>query len=91
VRKIFFPEVTDLYNRKNMPRVIYCIHALSRFLFHLGIAPLIEDLHGVVQFTEEELTAMEAELQKLGVQMPKFGKIGGILAAEMGVDEAASA
>uniref|UniRef100_A0A452TXZ3 Ras GTPase-activating-like protein IQGAP1 n=1 Tax=Ursus maritimus TaxID=29073 RepID=A0A452TXZ3_URSMA len=27
--KIFYPETTDIYDRKNMPRCIYCIHALS--------------------------------------------------------------
>eukprot|EP00049_Salpingoeca_infusionum_P017332 m.352578 g.352578 ORF g.352578 m.352578 type:complete len:1576 (+) comp16555_c0_seq1:753-5480(+) len=86
--EIFYPETTDLYDKKNMPRVIYCIHALSRYLFHLGIAPEMEDLHGVAEFTEEELSAMEAELQKAGVQMPKFGKIGGILAKELGEDDA---
>ncbi|MEE6520235.1 hypothetical protein FKM82_018067 [Ascaphus truei] len=26
--KIFYPETTDVYDRKNIPRVIYCIHAL---------------------------------------------------------------
>ena len=26
--QIFYPETTDIYDRKNMPRVIYCIHAL---------------------------------------------------------------
>ena len=26
--QIFFPETTDIYDRKNMPRAIYCIHAL---------------------------------------------------------------
>lgn len=24
----FFPETTDIYDKKNMPRVVYCIHAL---------------------------------------------------------------
>jgi Ras GTPase-activating-like protein IQGAP2/3 len=86
---MFYPEVTDLYDKKNMPRVIYCIHALSRYLYHLGIAPEIEDLHGIAQFTEEEISAIDKELQKSGVQMPKFGKIGGILAKEMGEDDAA--
>ena len=28
VIQIFYPETTDLYDRKNMPRVVYCIHAL---------------------------------------------------------------
>eukprot|EP00052_Salpingoeca_macrocollata_P027179 m.257054 g.257054 ORF g.257054 m.257054 type:complete len:1548 (+) comp22704_c2_seq1:460-5103(+) len=87
--EIFYPEVTDLYDKKNMPRVIYCVHALSRYLFHLGIAPEIEDLHGIAQFTEEEISAIDKELQKSGVQMPKFGKIGGILAKELGEDDAA--
>lgn len=32
---------------------------------------------------------MRAELDKYGIQMPAFGKIGGILATEMPVDEAA--
>ena len=39
--------------------------------------------------TEEEISAMRAELDKYGIQMPAFGKIGGILATEMPVDEAA--
>lgn len=26
--QIFYPETTDVYDRKNMPKVIYCIHAL---------------------------------------------------------------
>jgi hypothetical protein len=55
----------------------------SRYLYHLGIAPEIEDLHGIAQFTEEEISAIDKELQKSGVQMPKFGKIGGILAKEV--------
>ncbi|CAC5411023.1 IQGAP1 [Mytilus coruscus] len=51
--KIFYPETTDIYDRKNMPRSIYCIHALSLFCFKLGIAPQIQDLYGKVQFTGE--------------------------------------
>lgn len=26
--KIFHPETTDIYDKKNMPRAVYCIHAL---------------------------------------------------------------
>ncbi|XP_063433642.1 ras GTPase-activating-like protein IQGAP1 [Mytilus trossulus] len=87
--KIFYPETTDIYDRKNMPRSIYCIHALSLFCFKLGIAPQIQDLYGKVQFTEEEISAMRSELEKYGIQMPAFSKIGGILANEMTVDDAA--
>uniref|UniRef100_A0A4W3GGH2 IQ motif containing GTPase activating protein 2 n=1 Tax=Callorhinchus milii TaxID=7868 RepID=A0A4W3GGH2_CALMI len=86
--KIFYPETTDVYDRKNMPRVIYCIHALSLYLFKLGIAPQIQDLLGKVDFTEEEISNMRKELEKYGIQMPAFSKIGGILANELSVDEA---
>ncbi|XP_033022497.1 ras GTPase-activating-like protein IQGAP1 isoform X1 [Lacerta agilis] len=87
--KIFYPETTDIYDRKNMPRCIYCIHALSLYLFKLGLAPQIQDLYGKVDFTEEEISNMRLELEKYGIQMPAFGKIGGILANELSVDEAA--
>ncbi|XP_063051320.1 ras GTPase-activating-like protein IQGAP2 [Engraulis encrasicolus] len=87
--KIFYPETTDVYDRKNMPKVIYCIHALSLYLYKLGIAPQIQDLLGKVDFTEEEISIMTKELEKYGIQMPTFSKIGGILANELSVDEAA--
>lgn len=29
--QIFYPETTDVYDRKNMPKVIYCIHALRYY------------------------------------------------------------
>lgn len=66
----------------------------------------MEDLKGIAQFTgqllrpsallanvlfkEEEISAMDAALQTAGVQMPKFGKIGGLLSKELGADEASS-
>ncbi|XP_058972434.2 ras GTPase-activating-like protein IQGAP1 [Pocillopora verrucosa] len=87
--KVFFPETTDIYDRKNMPKLIYCIHALSLFLFKLGLAPQIQDLYGKAKFTEEQISAMRKELEKYGIQMPAFSKIGGILESEMPVDEAA--
>ncbi|XP_064899014.1 ras GTPase-activating-like protein IQGAP3 isoform X1 [Columba livia] len=86
---IFHPETTDIYDKKNMPRVVYCIHALSLYLFKLGLAPQIQDLYGKVDFTEEEITNMKRELEKYGLQLPAFSKIGGILANELSVDEAA--
>ncbi|KAF4021228.1 hypothetical protein G4228_013169 [Cervus hanglu yarkandensis] len=115
----FFPETTDIYDKKNMPRVVYCIHALSLFLFRLGLAPQIHDLYGKVKFTgkpssspnlhslggvlgvrdlmkgtcaliaAEELSNMASELAKYDLQLPAFSKIGGILANELSVDEAA--
>uniref|UniRef100_A0AAQ6IL79 IQ motif containing GTPase activating protein 1 n=1 Tax=Anabas testudineus TaxID=64144 RepID=A0AAQ6IL79_ANATE len=55
--KIFYPETTDIYDRKNMPRCIYCIHALSLYLFKLGLAPQIQDLYGKVDFTGKTVSA----------------------------------
>uniref|UniRef100_A0A673YPZ6 IQ motif containing GTPase activating protein 3 n=1 Tax=Salmo trutta TaxID=8032 RepID=A0A673YPZ6_SALTR len=86
---MFHPETTDIYDKKNMPRTVYCIHALSLYLFRLGLAPQIHDLCGKVKFTEEEINNMKRELDKYGIQMPAFSKIGGILANEITVDEAA--
>uniref|UniRef100_A0A7N6B4G1 IQ motif containing GTPase activating protein 3 n=1 Tax=Anabas testudineus TaxID=64144 RepID=A0A7N6B4G1_ANATE len=85
---IFQPETTDVYDKKNMPRAVYCIHALSLYLYRLGLAPQIHDLYGKVKFTEEEINNMKLELDKYGIQMPAFNKIGGILANELSVDEA---
>ncbi|CAK9799762.1 Ras GTPase-activating-like protein IQGAP1 [Anthophora plagiata] len=84
----FQPETTDIYDKKNMPRVIYCIHALSTHLFKLGKAPQIQDLYGKVNFTEEEINAVSKELRKYGIQMPSFQKIGGLLANSMETDAA---
>ncbi|XP_028281626.1 ras GTPase-activating-like protein IQGAP3 isoform X2 [Parambassis ranga] len=86
---IFHPETTDVYDKKNMPRAVYCIHALSLYLYRLGLAPQIHDLYGKVKFTDEEINNMKLELDKYGIQMPAFSKIGGILANELSVDEAA--
>lgn len=61
---------------------ILFLHSL--YLFKLGRAPQIEDLYGKINFTEEELSAMRRELDKYGIQMPAFSKIGGILANEVG-------
>ena len=49
----------------------------------------MEDLNGVAKFTEEEISAMDSALSVAGIQMPQFGKIGGILAGEIGEDAAA--
>eukprot|EP00061_Rhincodon_typus_P013187 g39404.t1 len=38
---------------------------------------------------KEEINNMKTELEKYGIQMPAFSKIGGILANELSVDEAA--
>uniref|UniRef100_A0A3B4BD61 Ras-GAP domain-containing protein n=1 Tax=Periophthalmus magnuspinnatus TaxID=409849 RepID=A0A3B4BD61_9GOBI len=67
----------------------FCFSALVLYLYKLGIAPQIQDLLGKVAFTEEEISNMRSELEKYGIQMPAFSKIGGLLADELSVDEAA--
>ncbi|KAL7632218.1 UNVERIFIED_CONTAM: hypothetical protein RMT77_017468 [Armadillidium vulgare] len=87
--KIVHPETADIYNKSNIPKAVFCIHALSLYLFRLGIAPQKQDLFGKITFSDEVMSAMMKELSKFGCQLPQFGKIGGILANELPVDEAA--
>ena len=42
-----------------------------------------------LKFSAEEINAMKLALDKYGIQMPHFGKIGGILANEMSDNDAA--
>ncbi|KAJ2385458.1 iqgap- protein, partial [Coemansia sp. RSA 2559] len=73
--RLFHFELTDLYDRKNMPRVIYCLHALSHFLLRMGIAPEMRDLVGHLEFSEDQLKQTQAELDNLGANMPSFQNI----------------
>ncbi|CAF4793193.1 unnamed protein product [Pieris macdunnoughi] len=75
----FQPETTDIYDNKNMPRVIYCLHALSSHLFKLGKAPLINDVFGKAVFTDEQLDLVSKDLQKFKHPLPAFQKISGLL------------
>ncbi|CAM1509986.1 Fc.00g003210.m01.CDS01 [Cosmosporella sp. VM-42] len=81
---LFRFELIDLYEKKNIPKVIYCIHALSWLLFRKGIVDFrIGNLVGQLEFEHHELEAMQKGLDKLGVSMPTFGNMG----ADFGVPE----
>jgi Ras GTPase-activating-like protein IQGAP2/3 len=81
---LFRFELIDLYEKKNIPKVIYCIHALSWLLFRKGIVDFrIGNLVGQLEFEHHELEAMQKGLDKLGVNMPSFGNMG----ADFGVEE----
>ena len=67
-----------------MPRAVFCIHALSLFMFKMGSAPQIQDLCGRLEFTRDEISCMEAELNRTGVEMPQFRQLGGLLADQGG-------
>ncbi|KAI2468749.1 hypothetical protein F4781DRAFT_254097 [Annulohypoxylon bovei var. microspora] len=80
---LFRFELIDLYEKKNIPKVIYCIHALSWLLFRKGIVDFrIGNLVGQLEFEHHELEAMQKGLDKLGINMPTFGNMG----ADFGVE-----
>ncbi|KAF2840911.1 hypothetical protein M501DRAFT_1001989 [Patellaria atrata CBS 101060] len=71
--ELFRFELVDLYEKKNIPKVIYCIHALSWLLFRKGIVDFrIGNLVGQLQFEDHELEATQKGLDKAGVSMPNF-------------------
>ncbi|WWC69466.1 uncharacterized protein I206_103406 [Kwoniella pini CBS 10737] len=76
----FIFELTDLYNKKNIPKVIFCIHILSHLLARLGKAQRIGNLVGQFEFTTDQLAATQKGLQ--GVAMPNFGDASNSLAKE---------
>ncbi|KAI9140363.1 hypothetical protein BKA69DRAFT_1080627 [Paraphysoderma sedebokerense] len=80
---LFIFELTDLYDKKNIPKVIYCIHALSHLLAKKGIAPKIKNLLGQLKFTDEELEATQKGLDAAGVSMPAFGNVDKALEKEL--------
>lgn len=76
----FIFELTDLYNKKNIPKVIFCIHVLSHLLARLGRAERMNNLVGQFEFTDEQLAATKKGIQ--GVAMPNFQQVGQTLAKE---------
>jgi len=76
-------ELVDLYEKKNIPKVIYCIHALSFVLWQQGILDFqIGNLVGQLEFEHHELETMQKGLDKAGVSMPSFGN----MRADFGVE-----
>ncbi|KAG0639909.1 hypothetical protein HOY80DRAFT_885591 [Tuber brumale] len=71
--EIFIFELTDLYNKKNIPKVIYCLHALSYLLIRLGLTDnSIGNLVGKLEFTEAEIQNTRRGLDMAGVSLPSF-------------------
>ncbi|OAX43512.1 hypothetical protein K503DRAFT_765843 [Rhizopogon vinicolor AM-OR11-026] len=79
----FIFELTDLYEKKNFPKVIYCIHALSHLLARRGLAERIGDLLGQLQFSDDQLRKTQKGLTDAGIPMPNFGNVGRELAKEI--------
>ncbi|KAK7470669.1 iqgap-related protein [Stygiomarasmius scandens] len=88
VRRVGLPEcfifeLTDLYEKKNFPKVIYCIHALSHLLARRGLAERIGNLLGRLKFSDDQLQKTQKGLKDAGVAMPNFGNVGRELAKEI--------
>ncbi|PFH52708.1 hypothetical protein AMATHDRAFT_139198 [Amanita thiersii Skay4041] len=83
----FIFELTDLYEKKNLPKVIYCIHALSHLLARRGVTEKIGNLLGRLQFSDDQLLRTQKGLKDSGVAMPNFGNVGRELAKEINEPE----
>ncbi|KAI4171979.1 MAG: hypothetical protein LQ343_003888 [Gyalolechia ehrenbergii] len=82
--ELFRFELIDLYEKKNIPKVIYCIHALSWLLYRKGIVDFrIGNLVGQLEFEHHELEEMQKGLDKAGVSMPSFSGMGATFGAEL--------
>ncbi|KAL1922094.1 uncharacterized protein VTP21DRAFT_10736 [Calcarisporiella thermophila] len=79
----FWFELTDLYEKKNVPKVIYCIHALSYLLSRRGLAPCVKNLVGQLEFADEVIQATQEGLQKHGDALPSFRNISSALSHEL--------
>ncbi|KAL8754312.1 MAG: hypothetical protein Q9199_004425 [Rusavskia elegans] len=81
--ELFRFELIDLYEKKNIPKVIYCIHALSWLLYRKGIVDFrIGNLVGQLEFEHHELEEMQKGLDQAGVSMPSFSGMGASFGAE---------
>ena len=81
--ELFRFELIDLYEKKNIPKVIYCIHALSWLLFRKGIVDFrIGNLVGQLEFEHHELETMQKGLDKAGISLPSFSGMGASFGAE---------
>ena len=81
--ELFRFELIDLYEKKNIPKVIHCIHALSWLLFRKGLVDFrIGNLVGQLEFEHHELEAMQKGLDKAGISMPSFSGMGASFGAE---------
>jgi len=89
MRNINFPdnfifELTDLYDKKNIPKVIYCLHALSHFLEVTGfLHPAVKDLVGKLEFSEEQLNTVQENFEENGLQLPQFSNVEAAVQKEM--------
>jgi Ras GTPase-activating-like protein IQGAP2/3 len=80
---LFFFELVDLYEKKNIPKVIYCIHSLSWLLWRNGVTDFrIGNLVGRLNFEDHELEATQKSLDRAGLNLPNFSGMGATFGVE---------
>lgn len=71
VPDLFRFELTDLYDAKNVPKVWFCLHAMSYMLNKTDASfPKIENLVDVLDFSDEEIRTANRAL--VGSGLPNF-------------------
>lgn len=81
--ELFRFELIDLYEKKNLPKVIHCIHALSWLLFKKGLVDFrMGNLVGQLEFEHHELEKIQKGLDKAGVSVPSFAGMAANFGAE---------
>jgi Ras GTPase-activating-like protein IQGAP2/3 len=73
----------DLYEKKNFPKVIFSIHALSHLLARKRKAERIGNLLGQLKFSDDQLQQTQKGLEHAGVTLPNFSNVGRELAKEI--------
>ncbi|GMM32715.1 hypothetical protein DASC09_000400 [Saccharomycopsis crataegensis] len=68
---LFRFELTDLYDGKNIPKVIFCLYALCFMLSQQDDAPKLKSLVGKLAFEESDIKNSERRLKEASV--PDFG------------------
>lgn len=81
--EIFYFELTDCYEKKNMPKVIYCLHALSHVLEFKGYGKAVRDLVGKLEFTDKEVEAQYEALRENNINLPTFNNLENKLQEEL--------
>jgi len=81
--EIFFFETTDCYEKKNTPKVIYCLHALSHFLELRGYGKAVRDLVGKLEFTDREVQQQMESLKENNINLPTFNNLENKLQEEL--------
>jgi len=62
--KLFLP--LDLLERKNMPKVVYCLHEMAAFAYSkFGIGRAIVDRTGTYHFDDDELQKAQRDLEEI--------------------------